>query len=376
MIRAFLLSLVFASTCIIGINPSSEQIPQAIVVESVAVQTIRQQVAAGGLVVIPPGVHFFYSPLVLDHQVDQHFPTSLVGGGAQVSILDFTRMADPTQSAVRVDRQWGYRFEGFQVRGSGRKNGGIGIEVATTHPNANGSFGTCSGQSVWDHLTVAGFTTGVKVGDRAKLQAASEMEYRNLAVSQCGTCVSLSDFNTLNHLFTMLQMGDCDYGLVTDGASSVVVQSGSSSSVKNVVFMLGNCDKATIRDYRVEESAVGVVFGTTTTVCQCLIENSQFHQRAGLDKETTGFWAKNCIVLGSGPSHMTISHCNMDSQISDCPIIWAHNGDDGSLTVNNGSSSYVGNLVRVGNMPNLRPGRLVINNVARTDAGHLPKGWF
>lgn len=369
MIRTLLLLVTLASTLFFG------QIPQAIVVESVAVQTIRQQVAAGGPVVIPPGVHFFYSPLVLDHQVDEHFPTSLIGGGAQVSILDFSRMADLTQSAIRVDRQWGYRFEGFQVRGSGRKNGGIGIEVATTHPNADGSFGTCSGQSVWDHLTVAGFSTGIKVGDRAKLQAASEMEYRNVKVAQCGTCIVLSDFNTLNHLFFMLQMGDCDYGLRTDGASSISVMSGSSSAVRNYCFGFFNCDKASVRDYRVEDSACGVACGSSQTASQFMLENCQFHQRQGLEKETIDYWSKSCIVIG-GSASLIVNNCNMDSQISDSPILWAHNGHDGALIVNAGSSTFAGPLVRVGNMPGLRPGKLIINNVARTDAGHVPKGWF
>lgn len=377
MVRAILLSIVVASLSLVAGRALTrdEQIPQAIVVESVAVQTIRQQVAAGGEVRIPVGVHYFYSPLALDHTVDQHFPTSLVGGGAEVSILDFSRMADQKQSAIRVDRQWGYRLQGFTVRGSGRGNGGVGIDVNTIHPNADGSYGTCSGQSVWDHLTVYGFTTGVRVGDRSKYIAASEMVYNSLKVVQCKTCIELNDFNTLNQQFFMLQLGDCDYGLTTNGASSVSVSSGSASSVKNVVFLLANCDKATIRDYRVEESAAGVVFGTTTTVCQCMLENCQFHQRKSLAKEKIDFWAPNCIVLG-GSSHMIINNCNMDSQIADCPIIWAKNGHDGALIINNGSSSYSGNLVRVGNMPGLRPGRLTVSNVSRTDSGHMPNGWF
>lgn len=342
------------------------------IAESVTAQAIRQQIAAGGVVTIPTGVHYFYSPLVLKQS--NTFPTSLIGGGPELSILDFTKC--PSFDGLKIDRQWGYRLQGFTVRGSGRTNGGIGIEVNTTTPNAGGSYGTCSGQSVWDHLTIGGFTTGVKIGNRDKYIAASEMVYNSLKVVQCKTCIELNDFNTLNHLFFMLQLGDCDYGLTTNGASSVVVQSGSASSVKNYVFGFMNCDKASLRDYRVEDSAVGVVFGSTTTVCQFMASNCQFHQRQGLAKETTDYWAKNCIVIGAGSSHTIIENCNMDSTIPDSPIIWAHNGDDGALTINNGSSSYSGQLVRVGTQASVRPGRLVVNNVARTDSGHLPKSWF
>ena len=73
--------------------------------ESPAVQMIRAQVAAGGTVTVPTGVHYFYAPLVFKQ--NNTMPTSLVGGGPEVSIMDFSQMADTTQTALTVDRQWG-----------------------------------------------------------------------------------------------------------------------------------------------------------------------------------------------------------------------------------------------------------------------------
>lgn len=337
--------------------------------ESPTVQMIRAQVAAGGTVTVPTGVHYFYAPLVFKQ--NNTMPTSLVGGGPEVSIMDFSQMADTTQTALTVDRQWGYRIQGVTIRGSGATNGGIGIDVNTTTPNANGSYGTCSGQSVWDHLTIAGFTKGVRIGNRDSYIAASEMEYRNVKVVMCKTCFELNDFNTLNHYFTMLQVGQCDYGILTNGASSVSVNGGSASSVRLSCFMFGSCDKASVRDFRMEESSNGVTFATTTTTCQCVLDNCYFHQRAGLNLEDTGNVVKNAIYLAAGGPCMTLTNCSINSTYTlDTPILWAHNGNAGALIVNGGCCSCTVNLVRVGNLPNLLPGKLAVNNMTRTNSGH------
>lgn len=354
--------------------------------ESQAVIDLRAAVAAGGEVRLPTGVLQFASPLVLSHVVNQHFPTSLVGGGSQVTRLDFSQaVPDSTGIMLRIENQWGYRLQGFSVVGSGRANGQTGIGVVSTIPNSNGQYGTISGQAIWDHVNVGAFQTGVKLGDNVNNQATSEIQFNNCAIQQCKVCILGENYNTLDLLFNMLQMGDCETGFVSNGAGYVTVVGGSFSAVRGFCFVFGQCSSATLIECRMEEGCGLAMVGGACTGQQLSLYGCMAHQRAGLANEDTSAWMngwKSPVVAG-GSSRLTVEDCtflmtagNLIPSIPWTPIYDAHN--------------CIGGLIRAyGNSCNLDPAKVpFINNHPQpgvrvdakfnmwTDAGLVFKGWY
>lgn len=336
-------------------------------VESDAVVSLRKQIAAGGLVTLPAGVHTIYSPIVVNG--------SLVGPGTEACIIDYR--GDPSKAAIRVDRQWGYRLQGFSVRGLGRK--GTGIEVTTDTPYPGNGYGTNSGNSIWENVSVYSFATGVKVGSQAgtpavpKPQAASEMTYVNLKCADCTQAIWLSGFDTLNQIFTNLGIADCENGLMAYEASSILIRGGSASSCKNVLFQFVHSSSVIIDGYRTENCGVCAVLGGVTTPLQFTITNCLWHQRAGFINENVAYWTREPMVI-SGGAGATLTDCRF---FTDNPnaIGWARNGNDCRLHIIGGNSSSA-NLVRDWKIGNVRPGHLLIKNVNKIDRSSNSQGWF
>lgn len=356
----------------IGVRASKA--PLKAVAEAQNVVDLRAACAAGGKVVVKPGRYYFNDTLVLTGV------TSLIGDYRDLVTLDFTQMADPTKEAVRIDRVWGYEIRNLTITGV-RANNAIGVLNSTTTPNANGSYGTCSGSAVWDHVIINGFKKGLVIGNRDLYIAASENTYNHLEVVQCDRCIELNDFNTLNHYFTMLLMGDCNEGLVTNGASYITVVGGSSSSCVGPVFDFGNCSSAFIKAYRQEEGGVFCRCGTTTTAGQFTLENCMMHTRAGFQTEDTSKWVNGwkCLVACGGSSFVTLRNNFMRTTVSnDSPVIYAHNSNGGRIELIGNTCTYSGSgpLVRKGEIVPTSPGLVFMRGNGKVDSGNTFLGWF
>jgi len=338
--------------------------------EAQNVLDLRAAVAKGGKVTVAPGRYYFNDTLVISGA------TSLVGDYRDLCTLDFTQMTDPTKEAIRIDRVWGYEISNLVIVGS-RATNAIGVLNSTIVPNANGSYGTCSGSAIWSHVIVAGFKKGIVIGDGTKYIAASENLYSHLEVVQCDTCIELNDYNTLDHTFIMLQMGDCNTGMITNGAAFITVQSGSFSSCKGVLFAMAACSASRFRDCRMEESNIFLLCGTTCTASNHIVDGCQIHQRAGLGTENTTAYGngwKSPLIVG-GSAALTIRN----TFISQTAVGWSP-----VLDVHNCAGGYVeaiGNTATVG--PSVTPfisANAVSKKYARhnlwTDGGQVFKGWY
>lgn len=279
---------------------------------------LRVALAKGGRVKVAPGRYYFLDTVVLKNT------TAVEGEYADLTYWDFTRMLDPNKEAVRIDRVWGYEISRISIVGNRRdivKNGvvtqaanAIGILNSTNTPNANGSYGTCSGSSIWSHVIISGFKKGLVVGDSSRYIAASENVYTQLKIVMCDLCVELNDYNTLNHKFIMPQWGGCLIGLRTNGAAYVSVDGGSFSACYGILFDMVQCSKAEFRGCRMEDSGVFLRCGTTMTCGSTTVEGCLIHQRASFGTDNTSAYCngwKSPMVVGG--AHSLICNYNFIS---------------------------------------------------------------
>jgi len=335
-------------------------------IESQNVIDLRAQIAKGGKVIIPPGRYYFNDTLVLSGT------TSLVGDYRDLCTLDFTQMQDPTKEAIRIDRVWGYEISNVVIVGNRAANA-IGVLNSTVVPNANGSYGTCSGSAILNHVIIAGFKKGLVIGDGTKYIAASENVYIHLQVVQCDTCIELNDYNTLNHKFIMLQMGDCNTGMSTKGASFISVDGGSFSSCKGVLFAMSSCSASRFRDCRMEDSFIFLFCGTTCTASNHIIDGCQIHQRASVATEKAD--VKSPIIVG-GSAILTVKNSFISQTALNWPVIWDQHNCNGGLIEAIGNTTTIDPSVTPFIQAHPRPGcrRLTRNNMW-TDGGQVFKGW-
>lgn len=348
------------------------------IVEAQNVIDLRNKLAAGGEVIIEPGRYVLERPLVITRA------TSLKGRYRDLTTIDCRQMTDPTLPGLMIDRVWGYELSNFVVQGNRTLNA-IGILNSTNTPNANGTSGTCSGSAIWSHIIVAGFKTGVVIGDGTRYVAASENLYTHLEVVQCDTCIALNDYNTLNHKFIMLQMGDCNRGMTTYGASYISVDGGSFSSCRGVLFDMVNCMAAKFQDCRMEDSGMFLRCGTSGTAGNTIVEGCLIHQSARWATDNTSVYAngwKSPIVVG-GAHFLTVRNCFIACTVSDWPAIYSLSyglveavgnqctiDPSGNMFFGPNKTTFVNSLAATPN------GKVYTRGNMWTDGGQVFKGWY
>jgi len=387
------LSIIATVSIATFVNAKPYQDPIALAVavpgEAQNCTDLRVALAKGGRVKVAPGRYYFLDTVCLKNT------TAVEGEYADLTYWDFTRMTDPSKEAVRIDRVWGYEISRISIVGNRRdivQNGvvvqaanEIGILNSTTTPNANGSYGTCSGSAIWSHVIVAGFKKGIVVGDSTKYIAASENVYTQLKIVMCDQCIELNDYNTLNHKLIMLQMGDCNVGIRTNGASYVSVDGGSFSACKGVLFDMQLCSGAKFRDCRMEDSGVFLRCGTSMTAGNTIVEGCQIHQRANFGTDNTSAYVngwKSPIIVG-GSHFLTVRNTFFSCTSTGWPAIY--NGSNGyvqaignTCTVDPNGSMFAGpNKTTFINSLNPAPlGKVYTRGNAWVDAGQVLKGWY
>jgi len=334
--------------------------------EAQNVLDLRAAVAKGGKVTVAPGRYYFKDTLVLSGL------TSLIGEYRDYCVLDFTQLP-AGKEALRIDRVWGYELSNLSIVGN-RSN--IGVLNSTTVPNANGSYGTCSGSAIWNHVIVYGFRKGIVIGDGTRYIAASENLYNGLVITQCDVGIELNDYNTLDHLFTMLQIGDCGTGMITNGAAYITVVGGSFSSIKGVLFNMSACEASRFTSCRMEESNIFLLCGTTCTVSNHVVEGCLLHQRAGLDKESTSMYAngwKSPLIVGGSANLTTTNTAIIQSGNQWRPILDMHNCAGGMIEATGNTATSPGPFIS----PNSnKTCRILAQRNQCTDAGQVFISWY
>ena len=184
----------------------------------------------------------------------------------------------------------------------------------------------------------------------------------------------------------MLQMGDCNNGLRTDGAAYIRVTSGSISSIVGAAFIFGNCSSASLEAVRMEESNIFAVCRTSTPVGQFTITNCMMHQRSSLPTETIPYvngW--KCLISLTGPNNLSMrNNILTTSMTNDAPILYAHNSPGGALELIqnccnlNGplfSGAQVG-LVRLGDIVPSSPPRIYARDNSIVLPVNVFVGWY
>lgn len=340
--------------------------------ESQAVLDLRSAVAAGGRVRVAPGKYILERPLTLTGC------TSLIGDYRDLCTIDGSQMTDPTQGVIQLDRMWGYEISNITVTGNRTLNA-VGILNTTNTPNTNGNYGTVSGSAIFSHVIIAGFKKGLVVGDGTKYIAASENVYTHLEVVQCDTCIELNDYNTLDHQFNMLQMGDCITGMTTNGAAFIAVNGGSFSSCKGILFRMGGCSASRFRDCRMEESNVFLLCGTTGTVTNHIVDGCQAHQRASLPTEDTSAWGtgwKSPFIVG-GSAILTVRNTFISQPDNNwSPILDIHNVPGGAVEATGNTATVDPSVRPFVSVSHSTTERFRIERNAWTDGGQVFKGWY
>lgn len=373
MFRSLLCLLIPTFATLVGVSvtvPPQVRPAAAITVEAQNVVDLRLKIAAGGEVVVEPGRYVFLEPLIIKGT------TTVRGKYRDLTIFDFRSMTNPNQEAIRIDRVWGYEIRNITIVGDRSKNA-IGVLNSTTVPNANGAFGTCSGAAVWDHVFIYGFKKGLVIGDRDRLIAASENTYNHLQITQCDRCIEINDFNTLNHLFTMLVMGDCGEGMVTNGGAYITVKMGSVSSCRGVCFDLGNCSSFHVEQFRVEDSGVFLRGGTTThavriTICGCLLHQAVDFAKQDSSKYVNGW--KNLVCVG-GSSFLIMRDNTLSPTVNVSPVLNVHNSPGGLIEMT-GNTCTVPLATPLVSVNNSKTERLFLKNNARVSAGNSFLEWY
>lgn len=346
--------------------------------ESQNVVDLRAAIALGGRVRVAPGRYFLSSPLVLTGA------TSLIGDYRDLCTIDGSRMADPSQPIIQIDRMWGYEISNITVTGN-RATNAVGILNTTNTPSTNGSYGTVSGSAIFSHVLIMNCQTGMVIGDGSKLVAASENVYTQLTIIRCDTCIKLSDYNTLDHKFIMLQMGDCNIGMVTQGASYISVDGGSFSSCFGVLFDMTQCSAASFRDCRMEESGVFLRCGTTGTAGRTIVDGCEIHQRKTFGTDNTSAYAngwKSPIAVG-GYHFLNVKNTFISCTSVGWPAIYSLcygyvEATGNTCTIDPSGNMFFGpnKTTFVNNLSAAPNGKIFTRNNAWVDAGQVLKGWY
>jgi len=381
---------MFSVATLVNANHYQDPIANAVAVpgEAQNCTDLRVAIAKGGRVKVAPGRYYFLDTVVLKNT------TAVEGEYADLTYWDFTRMKDPSKEAVRFDRVWGYEISRITIVGNRNdivQNGvvvqaanSIGILNSTNTPNANGAYGTCSGSAIFSHVIIAGFDKGLVLGSQTNYIAASENLYLGLKIVQCKWCIELNDYNTLNHKFIMLQMGDCDFGLRTNGASYISVDGGSFSSCRGVLFEMVQCSSFKLRDCRMEDSGIFLRCGTTMTAGTSIVEGCLIHQRQGWGTDNTSAYCngwKSPIVVG-GAHFLKVSNCFISCTTTGWPAIYAVTtggvtAQDNVCTVDPKGNMFVGeNKTTFISYLGSAQGKYRASGNAWSDAGQVLKGWY
>lgn len=215
--------------------------------DTAAIQQAIDDAANGcQAVYIPPG-RYKITGLKLTTAGDTVTTTfvSLRGANPVFSVLVYSGPTDGT--ALKISRNKFFEVSGLRIENAGAKGTTQGIHL--TGPLTTGTQ-TLGG--ILKHLIVSGFNVGIMAGGPGGGKAASEMLYQSVELHNNNIGWQGVDFNTLNHVFQMLLLGENGVGLDTVSCNVAVYGGSASGSTIADFRLLAPGSPFSVRDVRSE----------------------------------------------------------------------------------------------------------------------------
>ena len=212
--------------------------------DTLAIQATIAAAFPGGTVVLPATRCTISQTLVFGDPTSAQ-RTSFISLEGSNPITSQLAWKGPTSGvAIRLVRNKYFTFQRFGLLNMAGTRGSLtGIEL--------GGYGNAGGTETLQgdirQVNVQGFNINVQAG--ANGAASSEIRYDHLELSNANICWQNDNFNTLNHVFTMLTMGSCGIG-VRQWVGNISVRGGATDH-NGIDFMLDG-DVAQIEGVRAE----------------------------------------------------------------------------------------------------------------------------
>lgn len=213
--------------------------------DTVAIRAAIHAAQPGGTIMLPARACNISDTLTLGDDSGQQATTflSIKGSNPITSKLNWVGASGGT--ALALVRNKYFVLENFGILSFSSRGSSTGIAFS-----GYGTGGTETLSGTLRNVMVQGFHIDVAAGGGGV--ATSEMLYQSVSFLDADVCWLSNDLNTLNHIFTLLQLGNCGVGLQQQ-VGNVAVYGGSTYG-DGVDFSLAG-DNATIQDVRAELNA-------------------------------------------------------------------------------------------------------------------------
>lgn len=255
--------------------------------DTVAIQAALDYVDSlgGGTVYFPKGSAKITSTLLVGRSGT--FKTlNLVGLGMLNTKIQWFGATD--QPAIRINGLKQYSIEGIFVENKVSKGTTVGVLV-----QRDTGIGSQSGSATWRNFRVDSFATGIQLGNVSITQATSEIHFDHLQLNTNDIGVLIPDGNSLDFVFTMLEMAGNGTGIKLTQGGEVQVHGAGVGGQTVADFDLAPGGASCLIGVRSEHSdrfliGAGSTAGSAYTVMGCNVTAINNADGYG-------------IVLGSGP---------------------------------------------------------------------------
>jgi hypothetical protein len=265
----------------------------------------------GGTVVWPARDCATASTVVAGGQPDHASFVSIRGAGSEVSRLVWT--GGPSGTALELSYDKYFTVRGFGVSNAGDRGTTTGILL--TGPL---TVGTQTLAGIFEQVLVSGFHVGIQAGQRVG-RATSEILYTSITLASNDVGWQNDDWNTLNHVFHMLQLGQNGIG-INARSGNFYVDGGSGSNAGTAEFRISGAGATyAIRDFRDEDGQRFLVVSnlptSVVTVEDCLV-NTVAPDDIAIEMALSGATAslRDNVIAGkvdlSGTSNVNLSMVN------------------------------------------------------------------
>lgn len=214
--------------------------------DAAAIQAaINAAAPTGGTVVFPPRRCAIATTLTVGAPTGTTATNiSLRGSSPVTSIITWTGATNVPAVQLKSNRY--FRIQDLGILNTSSKGTTVGLLFT-----GYGGVGTETFGGVLDHVLVQNFHIGIQAGDDVVGVSASDMTYNFIELSGNDYGWVLEQLNTLNHVFTGLNLVGNGIGVYAN-IGNLFVRGGSTSGNATADFMIGSVDIVTIRDMRAE----------------------------------------------------------------------------------------------------------------------------
>lgn len=217
--------------------------------DTAGIQAAINAAFPGGTVVLPATRCVISQTLVFGDTTSAQRTSFISLEGSNPESSQLAWKGPSSGAAIRLVRNKYFTFQRMGLLNmTGARGTLAGIEL--------GGYGTAGGtetlQGDFRHVTVSGFNVNIQAG--ANGAASSEIRYDHVKLSSANICWQNENFNTLNHVFTMLGLSSCGVG-VRQWVGNISVRGGATDH--NGIDFLLDGDQAIIEGMRSELDSGG-----------------------------------------------------------------------------------------------------------------------